>query len=104
MDSVVIVESYEGGASLRELAQRFSIPVQRIRDVLVAQGISIRSRGRAKGDGYKISKKDRRLIIARYMRGEIAEDIAVDYDVSKEQICVICRDAGVIRKPGRQAK
>ena len=102
MDNAAIVDSYNEGTSLKELARLSGFPVQRVRDVLTIKGIEIRSRGRAREIGYKLSEDDRTSIIARYKKGATAFALAEKHGVSKERICQICREAGVIRRPGRR--
>jgi hypothetical protein len=51
--------------------------------------------------GWRSRPERNEKIVERYVAGASAAELAEAFGLSKERICQICRDAGVIRKRGR---
>jgi hypothetical protein len=51
--------------------------------------------------GWRSKPERNAKIVKRYERGATAAELAELFGLSKERICQICREAGVIRKRGR---
>lgn len=51
--------------------------------------------------GWRSQPERNEKIVKRYVAGASAAELAELFGLSKERVCQICRDAGVIRKRGR---
>jgi len=58
-------------------------------------------RPRGRQVGWRSDPVRNAKIVKRYEAGETARELAAEFGLSRERICQICRDAGVIRKRGR---
>ena len=62
-------------------------------------GILMAKRGRK--IGWRSQPERNKKIVKRYQAGASAAELGELFGLSKERICQICREAGVIRKRGR---
>lgn len=95
----IMALQYNGGASLRELSERYGMSVSAVRRKLIDQDVQLRPKGRPVGATHviKLTMQHRQQIVEEYAAGATSTQLADKYDVTKERICQICRAAGVIR-------
>jgi len=97
-----IVYRYVSGTSVRELAAKHGVSRRSIYQILARAGV-IRGTGRPRGPAISPARDARDSeILRRYVAGASARELGLEYGISKERVCQICRAAGVIRRRGRQ--
>lgn len=56
---------------------------------------------RGRKAGWRNAPERNAAIVKRYAKNISARELSKEFGLSKERICQICREAGVIRKRGR---
>lgn len=106
-----IIERYQAGEGLNPLAAAFSTSSQRVREILIQAGVTIRASGsqkrveqrskdmpRAKRE---LSPEDKEIICNRYQKGKSVKDLASQFHVGLPRIREVLAEGGVpTRKQG----
>jgi Mor family transcriptional regulator len=93
-----LVEAYEAGATVEELAERHGCSVTTVRAVLEEQGVTLRPRGpRSPLEGREAS------LAADYEAGATIRELASRYGANQRTIRKVLSECGVtMRPPGRK--
>lgn len=92
-----IVQLYQQGRSLREIAQQFGVSVQPIRRILREHQVPQRRGG--KRSAWNGSAEQREMVIALYAAGSSIAEIARRFTCRDERIRVVLVDAGLDVRP-----
>lgn len=87
-----LIRAYQDGATFDELSDRFEISSTTVRQVLLRNGIALRTRGELTR-AFTEKQKDR--IASEYIRGDSIEDLCIAYGTSDHPIYAALRERRV---------
>lgn len=105
IDEQALVDRYQNGEGLFNLAQEMRIGARRARQILDAHGVKRRARGQVIGRRGPAPKTvDEAALVADYLAGENTRTLTGKYRISSRRAAGILRAHGVLRPPAHKAR